>query len=138
LNLLPHPPYPKSWRPYRIKATVKLGIVLTMVLVAGTVALPGTIVLHCSTKKVVITSGPQGETSLQEKEELVFQINDAAKRVTLKNSALAIRRFDRTRITAEQRGIIYDLDRQNHTVSYAGSTTSGAAITTIVGSGACR
>jgi hypothetical protein len=99
---------------------------------------PTEILLDCSTNKIVITSRPTGEATSQSKEKLLFRINDAAKSVMLNNTPLVINRFDPTWITAEHDEIIYDLDREKHTLSYAGSRAQDATVTTIIGSGLCK
>lgn len=127
-----------SGRPWRIRVMATLAIAFTMARAAMAAPAPG-IMLRCATEKVLITEGPHGQSSTARKETLIFQVDNARK--TLKfadNTPLAIKRFDPSRITAEHGGIIYDFDRRNHTVSYAGSMAKGARISTIVGSGRCR
>ena len=95
--------------------------------------------LNCSTRKVVIISGPRGETSSTRKEDLAFQVDDAAKTVKfLDNTPLTITRLDRSWISANRDGIFYELNRQDGTLSYATSTMKDGVTTTIVGSGRCE
>jgi hypothetical protein len=128
-----------SGRPWLIGVTAALAIAFTMARAARAAPAPGHMMLRCVTEKVVITEGPQGQSSKQSKEILTFRVDNTTK--TLKfpdNTPLAIKRFDRSWITAEHGGIIYDFDRRNHMVSYAGSTAKGAIISTVVGSGGCH
>lgn len=95
------------------------------------------ILLRCSTKEVVMTSGPRGQAIERRKVELAFRINDAMKTMALGDARLSVSRFDKGRIIAEHEEVIYDLDRQNRALNYAGSRSSGATVTTIVGAGPC-
>ena len=71
------------------------------------------------------------------KVDFTFLINEAARIIMLGDAPLIINRFDRDWITAQHEQVIYDFDRQNHALNYAGSRASGATVTTIVGSGSC-
>jgi hypothetical protein len=116
---------------------VARGVAFTLALAVIDPAAADTL-LRCSTKEVVITSEPRGEaTTARRRVEIIFRFSDAARTIALGKAPLAVSRFDRTRITAERDGVIYDIDRQNQTLSYAGSRASGATVTTIVGSGTC-
>lgn len=123
-------------RPRRVGATVVLAVAFTLGRTALEPAAADTL-LRCSTKEVVITSEPHGGASARRRLEMNFRISDAARTIALGKAPLAISRFDRSRITAERDRVIYDIDRQNQTLSYAGSRVSGATVTTIVGSGTC-
>jgi len=113
--------------------------VLTIALaVAAQPVLAGTY-LHCATRKVVIISGPSGDTSSTRQEDLGFWVDDAAKSLTfVDNTALTVSRLDRVWISADRDGIFYEFDRQDGTLTYAASTTKDAVTTTIVGSGRCE
>ncbi|MEJ2432618.1 MAG: hypothetical protein P8Y53_05430 [Pseudolabrys sp.] len=130
------PSIQKERWPRRVGVTVALGVAFTLVRAAIDPA-AADVLLRCSTKKVAMTSGPRGEASTSRKLEMTFRINDAARTIALGKAPLAVSRFDRTRITAERDGVIYDIDRQSQTLSYAGSRASGPTVTTIVGSGTC-
>lgn len=93
--------------------------------------------LRCSTNEVVMTSGPRGEATKRRKVDFTFRINEAARIIMLGDAPLIINRFDRDWITAQHEQVIYDFDRQNHALNYAGSRASGATVITIVGSGSC-
>lgn len=77
------------------------------------------VLLRCSTSEVVITSGPRGEATARRKVDLTFRINAAAKTVALGGAPVTVSRFGRAWITAEHDDVIYDLDRQRNTLSYA-------------------
>ncbi len=95
--------------------------------------------LKCSTKEVVFTDKPHGETSSTKKLNLVFRVNDAAKTIKfLDNTALTVTRFDRFWISAEHGDVSYELNRQDAVLSYASSTMRDGVTTTIVGSGQCK
>jgi hypothetical protein len=95
--------------------------------------------LHCATRKVVIISGPSGDTSSTSEEDLGFRVDDAAKTLTfLDETPITIRRLDRSWISADHDGIFYEFDRQGSTLSYASSITKDGVATTIVGSGRCE
>src|SRR6266852_692933 len=65
--------------------------------------------LNCSTRKVVITSGPSGDTSSTKEEDLAFWVDDAAKTFTFRDDTpLNIKRIDRSWITADRDGIFYE------------------------------
>jgi len=114
-------------------------VVLTITLAAlAQPVLAGTY-LNCSTRRVVIISGPRGETSSTRKDDFAFQVDDAAKTLKfLDNTPLTITRLDRSWISANRDGIFYEFDRQDRTLSYAASTTKDGVTTTIVGSGRCE
>ena len=95
--------------------------------------------LNCSTRKVVLTSAPAGDTSSSQEEKLGFWIDDEAKRVAFQdNTPLTVTRLDRSWISADRAGIFYEFDRGNGALSYAGSTIKDGVSTTIVGSGRCE
>jgi hypothetical protein len=95
-------------------------------------------ILNCSTTKVTITSGLHGQQSSTQKENLSFQIDDAAKTVKfLNNTPLTVTHFDRARIRAQYNDVSYNFDRQDGTLSYATSATKDDITTVIVGSGRC-
>ena len=95
--------------------------------------------LNCATRKVVIISGPSGDTWSTSKEDFGFWVDDAAKTLTfLDDTPLTIRRLDRSWISADRNGIFYEFDRQDGTLSYAASITRDGVTTTIVGSGRCE
>ncbi len=95
--------------------------------------------LHCSTTRVVINSTLTGETSSKSEDSLNFIIDDAAKMLTFADGgSLAVTRFDKNWISANQDDIFYEFDRQNGTLSFASATTKNSITSTIVGSGRCR
>src|SRR5439155_7125045 len=98
------------------------------------------IYLNCSTKKVIITSGPNGNASSMTEEGLSFWIDDAAKTFRFRDRApLNVQRLDRNWITADRDDIFYEFNRQDGSLSYASVTTQADGITTtIVGSGRCE
>ena len=94
--------------------------------------------LNCSTRKVVMISAPSGDTSSTRDEEVAFVIDEAAKKLTFSDSRpLTVTRLDKYWISANCDDIIYEFDRQDGTLTYAGSTMQDGATTTIVGSGRC-
>ena len=95
--------------------------------------------LNCATRKVVIISGPSGDTSSTSDEDLGFWVDDAVKTLTfLDATPLTIRRLDRSWISADSDGIFYEFNRQDGTLSYASSITKDGVTATIVGSGRCE
>ena len=126
----------ESRRPDLVGATVALSVALTLALAVAKTAAADTL-LRCSTSEVVITSGPRGEATARGTVNLSLLIDDPKRTVALGDAPMAASRFDRDWITAEHDGVIYDLDRRNHALSYAGSRASDATVTTIFGSGSC-
>ncbi len=126
---------PSSLAPWPIRAALPIAFIMSLT----TVAEPASnLMLRCATEKIIITEGKGQSSTTRETTTLTLRLDEARK--TLKfadNTPLAIKRFDLSRITAEHGDIIYDFDRRNQTVSYAGSMANGALITTIVGSGSC-
>ena len=113
--------------------------VLTITLAALAQPVLAETYLNCSTRKVVITSGPRGETSSTKREHLAFQVDDVAKTVKLlNNTPLTITRLDRSWISGNRDGIFYEFNRQDGTLSYATSTMKDGVTITIVGSGRCE
>ena len=83
-------------------------------------------------------SAPSGDTSSTRDEEVAFVIDEAAKKLTFSDSRpLTVTRLDKYRISASRDDIIYEFDRQDGTLTYAGSTMQDGATITIVGSGRC-
>ena len=121
---------------HSIGATLALAVAFTLA-VATSESAAADFLLRCSTNEVVMTSAPSGETAARRRVDLTFRINDAARTIALGEASLVTSRFDRNRIIAEHDQVIYDFDRQNHALNYAGSRSSGATVTTIVGSGPC-
>ena len=95
---------------------------------------------NCSTKKVVITSGPNGNASSMIEEGLSFWIDDVAKTFMRRDRVpLIVKRLDKDWITAEHDDILYEFNRQDGSLSYASARTqSNGVTTTIVGSGRCE
>jgi hypothetical protein len=94
--------------------------------------------LHCATTRVVIVSAPTGDTSSRSEESLSFVIDDAAKTLAFADGgSLAVTRFDKNWISANQDGIFYAFNRQDGTLSFASSTTKNNVTSTNVGSGRC-
>jgi hypothetical protein len=95
--------------------------------------------LDCATTKVIITSAPGGDKSARVKEDLGFWIDDDTKAVAFSDGTrLRVIRFDASWISADREDIQYEFDRGDGTLTYAGSTSEGRTITTIVGSGRCE
>jgi hypothetical protein len=95
--------------------------------------------LKCLTKKVVIVDAPRGSTSSSVEESLGFQIDEAAKTITLADGTpLTVRRFDGRWISAARGDLSYEFDRQNGGLTYAGSTMKEGVATTTIGSGHCE
>jgi hypothetical protein len=94
--------------------------------------------LNCSTRKVVITSAPSGDTSSTREEMVAFVIDEAPKTLTFSdNRPLTVTRSDKYWISANRDGIFYEFNRQDGRLTYATSTTQDGVTTTIVGSGQC-
>jgi hypothetical protein len=95
--------------------------------------------LNCSTRKVVIMTGPSGGTSSAKGDDLGFWVDDEAKTLTfLDNTPLTVTRLDRIWISADRDGIFYEFDRRGGVLTYASATTKDGISTTIVGSGRCE
>jgi hypothetical protein len=70
---------------------------------------------------------------------LGFWIDEAAKILTRADGMpLTIRRFDDRWISAARGDVSYEFDRQNGSLTYAGSTTKDGVTRIIIGSGQCR
>jgi hypothetical protein len=95
--------------------------------------------LNCSTRKVVLTSAPSGNTSSAREEVLGFWVDDEAKTFTFLNgTSLTVTRLDQFWISANREDIYYEFDRRDGTLTYASSTMKDGVSTTIVGSGRCE
>jgi hypothetical protein len=95
--------------------------------------------LNCSTRKVVIISAPNVNTSSAREEDFGFWVDDEAKTLTfLDNTPLTVTRLDRFWISADRDGTFYEFDRRSGILTYASATTKDGVSTTIVGSGRCE
>ncbi len=95
--------------------------------------------VNCATTRVIITSAPGGNRSVQIEDHLSFWIDDAAKTLAFSDGRpLRVTRFDDSWISADREEIYYELNRRDGTLTYARSTTEGNTTTTIVGSGRCE
>jgi hypothetical protein len=113
--------------------------VLTIALAALAQPVLARTYLNCSTRQVVLTSAPTGDTSSSREENLGFWVDDEAKTLTfLDNTPLTVTRLDRSWIRADRDGIFYEFDRRDGNLSYASSTIKDGVSTTIVGSGRCE
>jgi hypothetical protein len=94
--------------------------------------------LHCLAKKVIIVDAPSGSTSSNTEETLAVWIDDAAKTITFANGTpLTVKRFDERWISAARGDMSYEFDRQNHNLSYAGTSMKDGTATIVIGSGRC-
>src|SRR5262245_43840521 len=92
--------------------------------------------LNCSARQVVIVYAPTGGRSSSTDETLRFLVDEASKAVLLYDGTpLMVQRFDDRRISAVHGDMRYEFDRQNSTLTYAGSTIKGGASTVTLGSG---
>ena len=113
--------------------------VLTFLLVALAQPVFARTYMKCATRKVILVSTPNRDTSSAKQEDLDFWVDDEAKTLAfLDNTALTVTRFDRFWISANRDGIFYEFNRGDSTISYASSTIKDGVSTTIVGSGRCE
>jgi putative SOS response-associated peptidase YedK len=76
---------------------------------------------------------------LSPSESLGFQIDEAAKTIVLVDGTpLTVRRFDDRWISAARGDLSYEFDRQNGSLTYAGTTMKEGVATTTIGSGHCE
>src|SRR6516162_5197129 len=109
-----------------MSALTKCGV-LTIALAALARPVAAYTQLNCSTKKVIITSAPDGVTSSTREEDLGFWVDDATKTMKFAvNGPLAITQFSTYWISANSDSIFYEFDREDGTLTYAGSTTKGS------------
>jgi hypothetical protein len=95
--------------------------------------------LNCLTKKVTIVDSPKGSTSSSSEKELDFWVDEPAKTIVLTDGTpLTVLRFDNNWITAARDDVSYEFNRQNGSLTYAGSTTKDGTATIIIGSGQCK
>jgi hypothetical protein len=114
-------------------------VVLAIALAALAQPVLARIYLNCSTRKVVITSAPSGDTSSSREEDLGFWVDDEAKTLTFPDgTSLTVTRLDQFWISANREDIYYEFDRRDGTLTYASSTMKDGVSTTIVGSGRCE
>ncbi len=96
-------------------------------------------VVNCITKDVRLIEGQHEQVSTTRHQQLSFRIDATAKTVKLLDgTALIVKRFSASSISAEHAGTTYVFDLQDHTISYAASIAEGAVTTVIIGSGSCR
>jgi hypothetical protein len=94
--------------------------------------------LDCSAKQVVIVYAPTASKSSSTEENLRFWIHEATKTILLSGGTpLTVRRFDNLWISADYADMRYEFDRQNGTVTYAGSFVKDGISTVTLGSGRC-
>ncbi len=113
------------------------------VLIATILALPLPVraenLLNCTTKEVRLIERPHEQVSATRNQHLSFRIDAAAKTVKLPDgTALIVKTFSTSSISAEHAGTTYAFNLQDHTISYAASMADGAVTTVIIGSGSCR
>ena len=93
----------------------------------------------CTITKNVIKNVPEPGTSVQQKEQITFWIDDIEKSLVFADGArLHITRFDQSWISGDRGDIRYEFDRSDGTLSFAGTTSQGTATTTVLGSGNCE
>ncbi len=81
---------------------------------------------------------PKPGTSVQHEEHLIFWIDDIQKSLVFTDGVqLQITRFDQSWISGDRDGMRYEFDRNDGTLSFAGTTSDGTATTTVLGSGNC-
>jgi hypothetical protein len=79
------------------------------------------------------------DKEIEIKEQMSFWIDEKAKTLTLSDGRqLRIDRFDNSRISAKNDDVQYEFNRNDGTLTYAGSQTEGNVTTTIIGSGHCE
>ncbi len=84
-------------------------------------------------KKLIIT-----DREIEVEERMSFWIDDESKTLTLSDGRqLRIARFDNSWISAKNDDVQYEFNRNDGTLTYAGSRTEGNVTTTIIGSGHC-
>jgi hypothetical protein len=93
----------------------------------------------CAIAKVVITNTRQSDTSVRINEQLNFWIDDGDKSLMFADGTrLRVTRFEPSWISGYRDDIRYEFNRVDGALTFAGSTTEGAATTTVVGSGNCK
>ena len=93
----------------------------------------------CAITKVVITNTPESGTSVRLKEQLIIWIDDADKSLMFADGArLRVIRFDQSWISGYRDDIRYEFNRNDGTLTFAGSTSEGTATSTVIGSGNCK
>jgi hypothetical protein len=113
--------------------------VLTFLLVALAQPVFARTYMKCATRKVILVSTPNRDTSSAKQENLDFWVDDEAKTLAfLDNTPLTVTRFERSWISANRDGIFYEFNRGNSTISYASLTIKDGVSTTIIGSGRCE
>ena len=104
----------------------------------STVAAANRVHLTCITNKVVIVDTPTGNTSSNTKENLIFWIDEASKRVSFADGVpLSIQRFDDHWISVTGGGVSYEFDRESRSLSFAGTIMKGGTAMIIIGAGTC-
>ena len=110
--------------------------ILLLVICVSTVAAANRVHLTCITNKVVIIDKPNGSSSSNTKENLIFWIDEASKRVSFADGVpLSIQRFDGRWISAIGGGVSYEFDRESRSLSFAGTSIKEGTATIIIGAG---
>ncbi len=85
-------------------------------------------------KKLIIT-----DREIEVEERMSFWIDEGNKTLTLSDGRqLRIDRFDNSWISAKNDDFQYEFNRNDGTLTYAGSRTEGNVTTMIIGSGHCE
>ena len=112
--------------------------ILLLAICVSTVAAATRVHLTCITNKVVIIDTPTGSSSSNAKENLIFWIDEASKRVSFADGvSLSIQRFDDRWISATGDGVSYEFDRESRNLTFAGTIMKGGTATIIIGTGTC-
>jgi hypothetical protein len=89
---------------------------------------------NCVTKKLIIT-----DMVIEVEEHMSFWVDEGNRTLTLSDGRqLRIDRFDNSWISAKNDDVQYEFNRNDGTLTYAGSQTGGNVTTTIIGSGHCE
>ena len=112
--------------------------ILLLEICVSTVAAATRVHLTCITNKFVIVDTPTGSSSSNTKENLIFWIDEASKRVSFAEGVpLSIQRFDDHWISVTGGGVSYEFDRESRSLSFAGTIMKGGTATIIIGAGTC-
>ena len=122
----------------KTRRPVAKSAILLLAICVSTVAAPTRVHLSCITNKVVIIDTPTGSSSSNAKENLIFWIDEASKRVSFADGvSLSIQRFDDRWISVTGGGVSYEFDRESRSLSFAGTIMKEGTATIIIGAGRC-